>query len=212
MKTSELIDALAGNAIAQRRAPIAPPMIVAMLVGVGVSVTLLLAWLGVRDLNTATATSAFWMKSLYTGSLAIIGFMLVRRLARPGGSAGPLPFFGFAVLGIMAILAVFELARTPTDGIAKLLVGHTLKMCSIRIIALAVPTYAAVILVLRRMAPTRLGLCGAAAGMLAGGAGATIYGLYCDETAATFVTAWYTLGIAVCAALGAWGGRYLLRW
>jgi hypothetical protein len=62
------------------------------------------------------------------------------------------------------------------------------------------------------MAPTRLGLAGAAAGLFAGGVGATVYGLYCEETAAAFVVVWYSLGMLACAALGAVVGRRLLRW
>ncbi|MDQ2861234.1 MAG: DUF1109 domain-containing protein [Pseudomonadota bacterium] len=55
-------------------------------------------------------------------------------------------------------------------------------------------------------------MAGAAAGLLAGAAGATVYGLYCDETAALFVVTWYTLAIAVCAAIGALLGARWLRW
>jgi len=65
---------------------------------------------------------------------------------------------------------------------------------------------------LRQLAPTRLAIAGAAAGLLAGGVGASVYGLYCGETAATFVVIWYTLGIAAGAALGAVIGSRLLRW
>jgi hypothetical protein len=47
---------------------------------------------------------------------------------------------------------------------------------------------------------------------LAGGVGATVYGLYCQETAAAFVATWYTLGVAACAAVGALLGPRILRW
>jgi len=82
----------------------------------------------------------------------------------------------------------------------------------VRILIIAAPLYGAVLWVMRRTAPTRLATAGAAAGLFAGAVAAVIYGLYCQETAAAFVVAWYSLGIAACAALGALIGRYLLRW
>ena len=77
---------------------------------------------------------------------------------------------------------------------------------------LAAPVFLGVAWALRRLAPTRLAMAGAAAGLLAGAVGATVYGLYCEETAAAFVVTWYTLGIAVCATAGALLGPRLLRW
>jgi len=62
------------------------------------------------------------------------------------------------------------------------------------------------------MAPTRPRLAGAAAGLMAGGIGATVYGLYCQETAAAFTAVWYTFGMLIWAAAGALIGGRLLRW
>ena len=67
-------------------------------------------------------------------------------------------------------------------------------------------------MVLRGRAPTRLGLGCAAGGLFAGGVAAAAYGLHCPETAALFVVTWYTLGIALSAALGALLGPWALRW
>ena len=53
---------------------------------------------------------------------------------------------------------------------------------------------------LREMAPTRLRLAGAAAGALAGGAGAAVYALHCPELGAPFVAVWYVLGMATTNA------------
>jgi hypothetical protein len=82
----------------------------------------------------------------------------------------------------------------------------------VRIFALAAPVYLALVWSLRRLAPTRLARTGAAAGLLAGGLAAAVYGLYCQESTAPFVATWYTLGVGACAAVGAGLGRWLLRW
>jgi hypothetical protein len=62
------------------------------------------------------------------------------------------------------------------------------------------------------LAPTRLALAGAAAGLLSGAGGALIYALYCTEMAAPFISIWYLLGMMIPAAVGAMLGRQLLRW
>ena len=77
---------------------------------------------------------------------------------------------------------------------------------------LAMPIYACLIAAIRRLAPTRPMLTGAAAGFAAGALAATLYGLHCPEQAAAFVATWYTLGIGAATALGAIAGRRLLRW
>jgi hypothetical protein len=65
---------------------------------------------------------------------------------------------------------------------------------------------------LRHGAPTRPGLTGAVAGLLAGGFGAAIYAAYCVEDSPFFMAAWYTLAIAGVAIAGALAGTRLLRW
>ena len=63
-----------------------------------------------------------------------------------------------------------------------------------------------------RLAPTRLTLAGALAGLFAGGMGAFVYAFHCPETAAPFVALWYSAGILLTTALGALLGPRLLRW
>jgi hypothetical protein len=53
---------------------------------------------------------------------------------------------------------------------------------------------------------------GAAAGLLAGSAAATIYAFHCPESTPTFIAIWYTVGILLPALVGAALGRWLLRW
>jgi hypothetical protein len=138
--------------------------------------------------------------------------MITARLARPGARMGWAPWIVAAAVAWLAMLAMMEMRRTPPSGMSHLWLGWTWKICALRILALSTPVFVAVLWLLRRMAPTRLALAGAAAGLFAGGVGATVYGLYCEETAAAFVVVWYSLGMAACAALGAVIGPRLLRW
>ncbi len=212
MKTDELIGLLAKDAAPATPKPVAPGLLTAALVGALVSGLALVVWLGLRPMGAAMHSPPFWMKTAYTALVAIAGFMITARLARPGARMGWAPWIVAAAVAWLAILAMMEMRRTPPSGMSHLWLGWTWKICALRILALSTPVFVAVLWLLRRMAPTRLALAGAAAGLFAGGVGATVYGLYCEETAAAFVVVWYSLGMAACAALGAVIGPRLLRW
>jgi len=212
MKTADLIASLAASAAPAPPVPVGRRVAVASLAGAVIALAVLVAWLGLRPLHEAMRTASFWMKTAYTLALSVAGAIAVLRLARPGGRLGAAPAIVVAAIMAMAALALVEMSRTPPPGLAALWLGQSWQSCSLRILALAVPVFLCVIGVLRRLAPTRLALAGAAAGLLAGAVAATVYGLYCAETAAAFVVTWYSLGVAACAGLGALLGARLLRW
>ncbi len=74
---------------------------------------------------------------------------------------------------------------------------------------LSAPIFFALFWALRSLAPTRLRLAGAVAGLLAGARETFIYAFHCNESAAPFVAIWYTMGIV---AVGTLFGRLALRW
>ena len=92
------------------------------------------------------------------------------------------------------------------------MMGHSHTVCPWRIVILSLPVFASVFWSLQKLAPTRPVLAGAAAGLLAGAAGAFVYAFHCDESAAPFVVLWYTAGIALVGLAGGLIGRFLLRW
>jgi hypothetical protein len=65
---------------------------------------------------------------------------------------------------------------------------------------------------LRAGAPRSATLAGAAAGLVAGGVGATLYATHCVDDSPLFVALWYTAGVALVTLAGAILGRWLLRW
>jgi hypothetical protein len=210
MRTDELIRTLALDAGPVRARPIAPWLLAVALA----AAVLWLAVLAPSFGPPARSAQAgwFWMKAAYSLLLAAAGLMASVRLARPGGRVGAAAWLALATLAWLLVMAGRESLLAAPGQMAHLWLGETWRICPVRILIIAAPLYAAVLWVLRRAAPTRLALTGAAAGLFAGAVGAAIYGLYCQETAAAFVVVWYSLGIAVCAALGALIGRYLLRW
>ncbi len=213
MKTEDLIALMGKDAAPVPRASLPVRLIVFGLVVLVLALAVMLAWLGIRpDLGAALQTSAYWMKTIYTAGLALAGFALVERLSRPGG-AGRL---GVILLGAcvtaIAALAIVQLSSTPAANVSAELLGSTWDRCPWRILTLSLPGLVAVLWAMRRFAPTRPALAGAAAGLFVGGLSATVYGLYCQETAAPFVAIWYSLGIGLSGLLGALAGSRALRW
>jgi hypothetical protein len=212
MKTSELIETLSRTVEPAAPMPVARRLAPALLAGAAVAFVLLLAWLGLRPLDQAVQTRAFWMKGGYTLTLALGALMLVAALSRPGRTSR----WGWVLVGAALVfvlgMGAMQLAKAPPDARMAMWLGQTWKLCPWRIAAFAAPILVGLMIAMRRLAPTRLAAAGAAAGLLAGALGATIYELFCQETAAAFVATWYTLGIAACAGVGAIVGARLLRW
>ena len=90
--------------------------------------------------------------------------------------------------------------------------GRTWKYCLLGIPTLAVPVFVATLWVVKGLAPTRLSLAGAAAGLLAGAVAALVYALHCPEMEAPFLGVWYVAGMLIPAAAGALLGPLVLRW
>jgi len=212
VRTDELIRTLAADAGAASTRPLAPRLVLAA----GIAAV---AWIAVMTMLTPYGMPAsaaphgwFWMKNAYSVALAIVGLAAVTQLARPGGRLGWTPWIVLAAIAVLAIMAMRETMMAAPGEVAPLWLGSTASVCVPRILIFSVPTFVASFWLLRGMAPTRPVLAGAAAGFFAGAAGAATYGLWCQESAAAFVVAWYTLGIGVCALIGAALGRWLLRW
>ena len=117
---------------------------------------------------------------------------------------------------LLANLALgFSVAAAPMNlafCLLGALVGTNTYWCLGFIPIFSLPVLAALFVALRRGAPIRARLTGLMAGLAAGGFGATVYAAHCTDDSPLFVATWYTIGIAVTAALGAALGPRLLRW
>jgi hypothetical protein len=152
-----------------------------------------------------------WTKLAYCLAIAAFGFWLVERAGRPGAEMTR-PVLALA-LPLLAILLLSGLQMSAPDADIRVLVmGRSSRVCALLVTMTALPTLAATFWALRKLAPTRLTLAGAGAGLFAGAAGAFVYCFHCTEEAAPFIAVWYTLGIAAVTAIGALLGPRLLRW
>ena len=211
--TESLIDALTADVAPVRPRAVEGRLLAGLSFGAVVTALAVLSWLGLRpDLAHAVYGSTIWMKWGYTLSIAALATFGTVRLARP--EARSIGWFWLVAVpvALLAMIAVAQLASTPPAEWRGLWMGDSWRQCSMRVAALAVPVLGALFWAFRRLAPTRLRLTGAMAGLAAGGIAATLYGFACPETSALFVLTWYSLGMLIAMAFGALIGPRVLRW
>lgn len=164
------------------------------------------------DLVAAVAGASFWLKLGFTLSIAVTGAWAVAGLARPDGQTPGDRTVPLVVWLTVAVIAAAVLATAPLSEWVNLAMGGTARRCLSYIVLLSVPPLGLILFVLRRAAPTRLARAGWAAGLAAGGLGASVYSLGCGESSPVFLALWYALGIVLVGVVGAVAGRWVLRW
>ncbi|HEY1227058.1 MAG TPA: DUF1109 domain-containing protein [Ramlibacter sp.] len=213
MNTQDLVTQLArsGAAVDHRagRRRFWSPLAIAAVA----SIVLVLASVGPRaDWRDATGLPMFCLKIAFPAATALAASMLLNDLGHPGArirTATALVALPTALVWTMAAAALA--AALPADR-AELVLGHSWLKCLISVPALSVPAFVLALVAARSLAPTRLALTGAVAGLVAGAAAAAGYALHCDEMQAPFLAVWYVLGMLVPAACGWLAGPRLLRW
>lgn len=185
----------------------------ALLWGVTGALLILVLGYGVRaDLRLASELPMFWVKLAFPALVAAAALVLVLRLSHPGMRPGA-AWLGL-VLPWLAVLslAAWALVQAPVDQRTALVLGTTWQVCAFNITLVSSPVCVAVLWAVKGLAPTRLRLAGASAGLLAGAVGAVVYALHCPELEAPFLAVWYVAGMLIPTAVGAWLGPRVLRW
>ena len=213
MKTDELVNLLAAGVAPVPASPVGRRFAVAMVAGITGAVLLLAVTLGVRsDLAQAAGELMFWVKPAFAVCLALAGLIAAERLARPGMRLGVVwGALAMPVLVLWLVAAVMLINAAPAER-AYLILGDTWKECPFNIAFISLPLFAAMLWAIMGLAPTRLTLAGASAGLLAGALGALVYALHCPESTAPFLAVWYVLGISIPTLAGAVLGPRVLRW
>lgn len=213
MKTDDLINMLAsGPDVSAAKLPIRQ---FALLIAIGmlVSIIIMVTTLGLRPNMTELAMlPQFWIKMAFVIALAGTGWMTVVRLARPGTRTKILLALIATPIVLIWIAAVASLMNAAPQERASLFWGDTWHYCSWLIAILSLPIFAAVLKIMRDLAPTRLRLAGAGAGFAAGAAATLIYSFHCPEIEAPFIGFWYLIGMLIPTGIGALIGPRVLRW
>ncbi|WP_170295345.1 NrsF family protein [Paracoccus aestuariivivens] len=119
---------------------------------------------------------------------------------------------GSLASGLACIVALVSLVIAAPEDRRGLPRGKTALACPFLIAIVAAPVLAALLALLKRLAPTRLVVTGAAAGFLAGAVATFVYALHCPENGLPFVILWYTAGVLLSSAIGALLVPRVLRW
>ena len=210
MRTDDLINALARDVV-----PALPPLgrqlVLAMAITVPAAACLMLFAIGMReDAMMAIAEGWFGIKLALMVLVAACGWLLLGSASRPGRLV---PLWLLAV--VAAMFGAAGLADVGLLGAAdwqQRLVGDNAARCLVTIPLLALLPLGGALHVLRDSAPASPALAGAAAGLLAGGIGAVLYGLHCTDDSPLFLAVWYVGGIMLVVLAGALAGRKLLNW
>jgi len=214
MRTDELINTLvADHALRPRPKPIQRSLAMAIIAGSAVSVALFSLTLGVRpDILSALITWRFDLKLGDNLVLVIVATWGALRLSSPTTT----PLSAMRTLLVPALLllvaVVYELVTIPASTWPSRAMGVNGVMCLANIILLSLVPLSAVVYALRQGAPMSPAVTGAAAGLLAGAVGGTIFAMHCTNDSPLFVAIWYTLATGLIALTGLMIGRYVLRW
>ena len=213
MKTDEFVAMLArGSAEVAPRA-IEHRFVMGIGLGAMASSMLLAGTLDIRvDLAMAARLPMFWLKLGVAASLMLASLLAALRLSRPGTPVGRAPAAIVTPIAALWLLAVVTLITAAPGQRLALLLGATWAVCPLLIAMLAVPVFVGSMWALAGLAPTRLRMAGASAGLLSGATAALLYSLHCPEMAAPFLAIWYVLGIVIPMIFGALLGPRFLRW
>lgn len=213
MKTDDLINALSRGVEPAERPRWRMKMAITLIAGLIVAAVLVAIGLGVRP-DIGAARMPIMMKSLFAALAAAVILPVAVQLMKPGRPLGWRIGAVALFVGVCAIATITALMGEMPEQRWQAWMGGEGRApwCVVLIPILAVPAAALLTWFMRAFSPTRITLTGAAIGALSGGVSAMAYAMYCPTDSVAFVTTWYTLAIAVCAALGALIGSKFLRW
>jgi hypothetical protein len=216
VNTEHLIDHLSADLKPVGRVRFGKTLFVAMLIGGAAAFVAMLATVGPRvDVGSTVHLEWTAVKLIFALSVTLTAAPQLLKSMRPGLEKETHPAivllpFAAAIAAAFAIL----LFVTPSAWIVMLRGATSVSSgrCLLCIIFFAAMPFAAIVWALRQGAPTRLGLCGAIAGVVAGGLGAAAYALTCTSDTIPFIAVCYSVAITLCAFIGAQIGPWLFRW
>jgi hypothetical protein len=213
MKTRELVALLASDVTPVERNAVPRLLTRAMLRGLAGSTALLVALYGVRsDMPELILTTMFWQRLAFPLAIIATAMQLAERLGRPGARLRLAGFAAALPVATLLLAAGSILLATPPGYRLELMLGTTWRTTTANVVLLSLPSLAAMMHAMKQLAPTRLALAGAGAGLLGGAQALLVYSLYCSEMAVPFWGVWYALAIVITTAIGAAVAPRFLRW
>jgi hypothetical protein len=214
MRTDELINTLVADHAAQPGPkPVGHGLVMAIIGGLAISSALFSLTLRVRpDFISALGTWRYDMKLDVNLVLMIAATWVALRLSSP--TTTPRTAMRALTVPVLLLLAavLYELVTVSVSEWPSRAMGVNGMMCFANIIFLSVFPLTTTMYALRQGAPMSPALAGAAAGLLAGALGATVFAMHCTNDSPLFVAIWYVLAISLMSMFGLVIGRHALRW
>lgn len=211
MKTNELIGLLASDAALPTQSQWRLP--VSVLMAGLLSLALVAGVWGLRpDLSGVVQSDSFQIKLLWVLVLMLSSAWVLRRVARPSQGMGHGVYVLVLAFVAMDLAGANAMLQAQPDQRLALMLGRSWWVCPLSITLISLPWMGVWIQYLRHMAPTRLALSGAVAGLLSGVTATAFYSLHCTETSFAFFSVWYLAGMALSTLLDAVLGARFLRW
>jgi hypothetical protein len=212
MDTEQLIRTLVSDN-SHRARPVGYVLMLALLAAAPVSLIMFFGELGFRpDIMTAMRNPFFDLKFAVTLALAISAIAVALHLSRPEASLRGFGWYLLIPAGLLAAGISAEMMMPQRVPMMVRMVGNNSRICMTAIPVLSLPLLIAALIGLRHGAPARPALSGAIAGLLSAGFAATLYASHCTDDSPLFVAFWYTLAVALVAAVGALAGSRVLRY
>jgi hypothetical protein len=212
MDTEQLIRTLAADN-SHRARPVSYVLMLALLAAAPVSLLIFFAELGVRpDIMTAMKNPFFDLKFAVTLALAISAIAVALHLSRPEASLRGFGWYLLIPAGLLVAGISGEMMMPQRAPMMTRVIGNNSKYCTVAITAMSLPLLIAALFGLRHGAPSRPAISGAIAGLLSAGLAAALYASHCTDDSPLFVATWYTLAVALMAALGALMGSRMLKY
>jgi hypothetical protein len=214
MNTQQLIHTLASDletGVGPRRARLRWPRLAALTGLASLASLAAILLLLAPSPHLSHGPGATIVFSVLTGAaLAAGAFWATLTLSYPEGRLGL--WWLFLPLGILLLGLGLEMSDTPSSSWMVRLWGDSPGACFLCVTALSLPILAAALVALRDGAPTHPRLCGAMAGLLAGGIAAALYTLHCPENSLLFVASWHVPAVLTVTFFGALAAGRWLRW
>jgi hypothetical protein len=214
MNTQQLIHTLASDLQAETGAARAGPRWsrLAVLTGLAslVSLAAIVLLLAPSPHLAHGPGATIGFSALAGATLAAGAFWATLKLSYPEGRLGL--WWLLLPLGILLLGLGLEMSETPSSSWASRLWGNSPGACFLCVTALSLPILVAALVALRDGAPTHPRLCGAMAGLLAGGIAAALYTLHCPEDSLLFVASWHVPAVLTVTLVGALAAGRWLRW
>ena len=214
MRTHDLVSRLARDLAPVQGDAIGKRLNRALLLGLAGGTLLLVVVFGVNSsMPEQILSSRFWIRLAFPLLVIAAALQLVQRLARPGASVKFAWLITLTPIVTMILGALGFILATPPEFRLNLVPSGTMWSTTIaNTVLLSLPPLIAMVQAMRQLAPTRLALSGAGAGLLAGAQGVLIYALYCPSMPVPYWGILHVLAIFMTTAIGAALGPGYLRW